>query len=112
MRVRKGTLGGTWDEHATSDAYAFAGVWVRGRVVPNWDVEGDVGDEEEDGVGAGFGGWLTPRKASSAWMSELCAALGPESSVGRGSSGWASRPSKIHRREPESAPLSQGRISW
>jgi len=108
MRVRKGTLGGMWVEYAASDA--DAGVWE--GVILNWDVEGDVGDEEEDGVGAGFGVWLTPRKASSAWMSELCAALGPESSVGPESSGCASRPSKNHLREPESAPLNQGRISW
>src|SRR6267142_2577633 len=100
MRVKKGALGGTW---AIEDA--VSGAEEDG---PKLGAEGDVGDEEE----AGLGVWLTPRKASREWTSELCAALGPESSGGRASSGCASRPSKVHLWEPESAPLNQGRISW
>src|SRR5712671_5299004 len=105
MRVRKGALDGMWAEDATSGG---TGVGEDGR---DRDEEGDEGDEK-DGVVVGSEVWLTPRNASRAWMSELCAALGPESSVGRASSGCASRPSKVHVRVPESAPLNQGRISW
>ena len=37
-------MGGTWAEHAASDVDAG----VLGEDVSNWDVEGGVGDEEED----------------------------------------------------------------
>src|SRR6266446_5837347 len=103
MRVRNGALGGTWAVVAVAVGAPISGA--------GGGVKGEEGrDVEREGC-AGLGDVSSmPRKVSKACMSELCAALGPDSSVGTRSP-VPPRPSNAHFFEPESAPLNQGLIT-